>query len=271
MKGFYEKCIGIYDEYRRVVPSYASPALSYYLLLILVPAFSLLAVGASMLNIDMTIVETLIRQYIVSEYSTMLIDVLESHTMNTVAFVTIVLSFYAVSRGVGNIYEVSKNMYPTHIDESFLSYYIYTFKITFLLLVLFIGIIAVIAMGPLAYIFNVLYSFFGIRHILLYFLMVLCLMAIYLIVPRIRVHYADAFQGALVAAALMLVLYYGLNIYFQYADFQSVYGPLAFIIMVLFVFQFAAEIFYIGMYVTNILHVRRKKDEEDSRNKEIGD
>lgn len=255
---FYEKCIKIYDDYREVVPSYAPAALSYYLLLILVPAFSLVAVGTSLLHIDMTIIENLISHYVVDEYATMLINVLESRSINTVALLTIILSFYAVSRGVGNIYEISKNMYHEDKEESVLSYYIYTFKITFFLLVLFIGVIAVMAMGPLAYIFNFMYSFFGIRHLLLYFLMVFCLMCIYLIVPRIRIHLSDAFQGALVSGALLLVLYYVLNIYFQFADFQTVYGPLALIIMILFVFDWAAEIFYVGMYITYILYVGRK-------------
>lgn len=260
VKVFYDSCIKKYDDYREVVPSYAAAALSYYLLLILVPAFSLVAVGTSLLHIDMTIVENLINHYVVGEYSTMLINVLESRSINTVAFITIVFSFYAVSRGVGNIYEISKNMYRENREESLVSYYIYTFKITFFLLILFIGIIGVMAMEPLAYIFNFMYSFFGIRHLLLYFLMVFCLMIIYLIVPRIRVHWSDALQGALITGALLLVLYYVLNIYFRFADFQSVYGPLAFIIMILFVFDWAAEIFYIGMYITYVLHVGRQKE-----------
>lgn len=97
--------------------------------------------------------------------------------------------------------------------------------------------------------------------------MVFCLMCIYLIVPRIRVCFSDAFQGSLVAGALLLVLYYGLNIYFQFADFQTVYGPLALIIMILFVFDWAAEIFYIGMYITHILYRGRKENEKrKSRN-----
>lgn len=267
MVELYKKCIKIYDDYRAVVPPYAAAALSFYLLLILVPACSLVAIGTSFLNVDMTIVENLINQYVMQEYAVMLIEVLESRTIGTVALLTIIFSFYAVSRGVGNIYEISKNMYPESKEESILSYYIYTFKITFFLLVLFIGIISVIAIGPLAYLFNILYPLFGIRHILLYFLIALCLMSIYLIVPRVRVRYRDAFQGAMIASALMLVLYYGLNIYFRYADFQSVYGPLAFIIVILFVFDWTAEVFYIGMYVTHILHRRRVEDEKrESRN-----
>lgn len=262
MNAFYNRCVKIYDDYRAVVPSYAAAALSFYLLLILIPAFSLVAVGTSLLNIDMTLIESIINQVLMSEYSAMLIDVLESRTVNTVALITMIISIYAVSRGIGNIYEISKNMYQQTIDESLISYYIYTFKITIFLLLLFIGIIAILAMGPLAYIFNKLYNLFGFRHIFLYFLMVFCLMSIYMIVPRIRIHHSDAFQGALAASALMLVLYYGLNIYFRFADFQSVYGPLAFIVMILFVFDWAAEIFYIGMYVTNILHLRRIEDEK---------
>lgn len=262
MKAFYSRCVKIYDDYRAVVPPYAAAALSFYLLLILIPAFSLVAVGTSLLNIDMTMIEGIISEVIMPAYAEMLIEVLESKSVNTVALVTMVISMYTVSRGIGNIYEISKNMYQQDIDESLISYYIYTFKITIFMLLLFIGIIAVLAIGPLAYIFNILYTLFGIRHIFLYFLMVFCLMSIYMIVPRIRIHHSDAFQGALVASALMLVLYYGLNIYFRFADFQSVYGPLAFIVMILFVFDWAAEIFYIGMYITNILHLRRIEDEK---------
>lgn len=262
VKALYEKCVDIYDDYRSVVPPYAAAALSFYLILILIPAFSLVAVVTSLFNINMDIIEKIISQVIMPQYSSMLIDVLESKSVNTVALITMIVSVYTVSRGVGNIYEVSKNMYHQDIEESIFGYYIYTFKITIFILLIFIGIIAVLALGPLAYIFDFLYRFFGIRHIILYFLLVFCLMSIYLIVPRIRIHYSDAFQGALVASALMLVLYYGLNIYFRFADFESVYGPLAFIVMILFVFDWAAEIFYIGMYITNILHLRRIEDEK---------
>lgn len=262
MKAFYDRCVKIYDDYRAVVPPYAAAALSFYLILILIPAFSLVAVGTSLFNIDMSLLENIIKEIVMPTYSSMLIEVLESKSVNTVALVTMVMSIYTVSRGIGNIYEISKNMYQQDVEESLISYYIYTFKITVFLLLIFIGVIAVLAIGPLAYIFNFLYKWFGLRHIFLYFLMVFCLMSIYMIVPKIRIHHSEAFQGSLVASALMLVLYYGLNIYFRFADFESIYGPLAFIVVILFVFDWAAEIFYIGMYITNILHLRRIEDEK---------
>lgn len=267
MRDFYQKWIHIYDDYRRVVPSYASSALAFYLLLILIPAFSLVAVGTSLLNIDMTLVEEILKSVVTPYYASMLIGILESRSIDTMALITIIISLYTVSRGVGNVYEVSKNMYGEDKNEGFLGYYFYTIRVTIVLLVLFIGIIAVMAIGPLAYIFHFLYSFFGFRHIFLYFLMVFCLMSIYLIVPRMKVHWSDAFEGAMIASAFMLVLYYGLNIYFQFADFQNVYGPLAFIVVILFVFNLAAEVFYMGMYMTHLFYVRRKEDEKrTSRN-----
>ncbi|MEG0368074.1 MAG: YhjD/YihY/BrkB family envelope integrity protein, partial [Coprobacillus sp.] len=156
MKVFYEKCVKIYDDYRAVVPSYAPAALSFYLLLIMIPIFSLLAIGTSLLNIDLTFVTELINQVIVKEYADMLIEVLQSKSVNTVAVVTMGISLYTVSRGIGNIYEISKNMYQHEDDEGLISYYFYTFKVTIFLIVLLIGIIAVIAIGPLAIIFNFL-------------------------------------------------------------------------------------------------------------------
>lgn len=262
MKEFYERCIHVYDQYREAVPSYASAAFAFYMLLILIPAASLVAIGTSFLNIDMSLIEDIIRQIVMPEYASLIIDIIDTRTFNTVALVTIAASLYTVSRGVRHIDLIARNMYHYDQDESFINYYIYSFKITIMLLLLFIGLIAVLAIGPLAYVFHFLYNFYGIRHIILFFLMVLCLMAIYKIVPRVHIHYEDAFEGALVSSVLMLILYYALNIYFEFANFQSVYGPLAFIVAILFVFNLAAEVFYIGMYMTHILHERRKENEK---------
>ena len=121
MKLLYERCIQIYDDYRLVVPPYAPAALAFYLLLILIPAFSLVAVGASFLRVDLTMVEDLISKIIMPEYADMLLDILKSKNVNTVALVTMIASLYTVSRGVGNMYEVSKNMYKPTSDENIIS------------------------------------------------------------------------------------------------------------------------------------------------------
>jgi len=263
----YHRLVDIYKDYRASIPSYASAALAFYLLLIIIPALTLIAIGASLLNLDLSIVENILNEVIQAEYAKMFIDILYSKSMNTVAFVTMLISLYTVSRGVRNIYEVSKNLFHNYKDESLISYYLHSFKMTIFLLLMVIGMIAISAIVPLTYFFDILSSLLGIRHIFLYVLLVFCLTSIYMSVPRIRIHYYDALQGGLLASALLLILYYGLGIYFQFADFQSVYGPLATIIIILFVFNLVAEVFYIGMYVTHILDVRREENEKStSRN-----
>lgn len=260
----YDRCLKIFQDYREVVPSYASAALAFHLVMILVPCFSLLAVAMSILNVNMSGLENMINQIITSEYASILIEVLESRNLNTMAFATIIASLWTIAKGIGNIYQISKNMFMNDQDESAIGFYLYAFRITFLILLLFVGVCVVLLTGPLATVFNSLYNLVGIRHILLYFLLVLIFMVIYSVVPRLHIHPADSFQGALVACALYLVLYYALSIYFRFANFSNVYGSLASVIIILWVFKWAAEIFYIGMYVTNILHLRRLEDEGNS-------
>ena len=54
MREFYERCTIIYDDYRTAIPPYAAAALSFYLLLLLIPAFTLIAIGTSLFNIDIS-------------------------------------------------------------------------------------------------------------------------------------------------------------------------------------------------------------------------
>ena len=58
-------------------------------------------------------------------YSQMLIDILESRSMNTVALITMIISLYTVSRGIGNIYEISKNIYHQHMRNNCWVLYLY--------------------------------------------------------------------------------------------------------------------------------------------------
>lgn len=269
MKKLYTQCIKIYDDYRAVVPPYAAAALSFYLLLLLIPATSLFAVGASFFKLDLSIVERMIERYITTEYVTVIIDILRTNTINTVAFVTLILSIYTVSRGIGNIYEISKNLYQEESEETILGYYVYSIKMTLYLLFIFLGFVSIFAIKPLALLFDSLYAIVGIRHVLLYLILVFCLMSIYKLVPRVKVGYRETFKGALIAGALMLILYYALQIYFMYASFETIYGPLASIIAVLFVFDWGAEIFYIGMYMTHIFYLRRNENERKNSYKKI--
>ena len=117
--------------------------------------------------------------------------------------------------------------------------------------------IVLLATGPISRVFHFLYGIAFMRFVLLFLIMVLFFMAIYMIVPRERITYHEALQGAFVTSGGIVILYIALNYYFKYADLTSLYGPLTSICVILFVFDWASEIFYVGMYLTHIAYLRR--------------
>ena len=55
MKDIYNKAMAIYDDYRYYVPSFSSAALSFYLIILLIPATTIIAVVTSSLNVSVDI------------------------------------------------------------------------------------------------------------------------------------------------------------------------------------------------------------------------
>jgi len=258
MKDIYNKAMAIYDDYRYYVPSFSSAALSFYLIILLIPATTIIAVVTSSLHISVEILEMGIKEFIQPAYAQMLLDTLKGSSLNTVSILVFIWSFYAVSRGVGNIYDISKKMFAVEErSESVIAWYIYVFKVTMLLLGTLLISIVLLATGPISKVFHFLYGIAFIRFILLFVIMVLFFMAIYMIVPRERITYHEALQGAFVTSGGIVILYIALNYYFKYADLTSLYGPLTSICVILFVFDWASEIFYVGMYLTHIAYLRR--------------
>lgn len=258
MKDIYNKAMAIYDDYRYYVPSFSSAALSFYLIILLIPTMTIIAVVTSSLHISVDILEMGIKEFIQPAYAEMLIDTLKGSSLNTVSVLVFIWSFYAVSRGVGNIYDISKKMFALEErSESVIAWYVYVFKVTMLLLGILLISIVLLATGPISKAFHFLYGIAFMRFVLLFLIMVLFFMAIYMIVPRERITYHEALQGAFITSGGIVILYIALNYYFKYADFTSLYGPLTSICVILFVFDWASEIFYVGMYLTHIAYLRR--------------
>ena len=125
MKDIYNKAMAIYDDYRYYVPSFSGAALSFYLIILLIPTMTIIAVVTSSLHI---ILEMAIKEFIQPAYAEMLIDTLKGSSLNTVSVLVFIWSFYAVSRGVGNIYDISKKMFAVvERSESVIAWYVYVF------------------------------------------------------------------------------------------------------------------------------------------------
>ncbi len=96
----------------------------------------------------------------------MLIDTLKGSSLNTVSVLVFIWSFYAVSRGVGNIYDISKKMFALEErSESVIAWYVYVFKVTMLLLGILLISIVLLATGPISKAFHFLYGIAFMRFV----------------------------------------------------------------------------------------------------------
>ncbi len=257
----------VYNQYRKYVPGYASAALSFYLLILIVPATSILAMFSNLFHIDLNLLEKLLETYVQPEYSKMIVNVLNGHSASISSIVILGFSLYAVSRGVGNIYIISKDLFktPHGKEETLLDYFKYVFKVTVLLLLSMMTVVFLLVSGPISRIFNRLYGIAILQYIIMYWLLVLFFLGVYMIVPKAHITFQEAYPGAIVGSSGIVIFYIFFKIYMHFANYENVYGPLASLVLLLFVFNWSSEVFYIGMYVTHIQYIRRLKHEKSNR------
>ena len=83
------------------------------------------------------------------------------------------------------------------------------------------------------------------------------LFLLYKIIPDVHVHIFDIVKGAFCSSILMLILLSALEFYFSIADYTSVYGPLASVVVIMISFSLIAETIFIGMYIMFEAHMKR--------------
>jgi len=259
MKAYYQKAATIFSDYRHYVPSYAPAALTFYLIILIVPAISIVAFATSLFHFNSNMLVNLLEQYLTSSYAIMLVDIIKNPTISLGSFVVFALSLYAISRGVGNVYQISKELFPDakNDEDTIIGYYAYTFEITIVLLLFAIGFVFFIAIGPIAAFFDVFYDYLLLRQILLFSLFILFFSLIYKLIPKPHIFLNEAIKGAVVTTLGDIILYFIIRYYFKNVSFSNVYGPLASIVMVFFVLNWGCEIFYVGMYVTHLFYEKR--------------
>ena len=64
MKAYYQKAATIFSYYRHYVPSYAPAALTFYLIILIVPAISIVAFATSLFHFNSDMLVNLLEQYL---------------------------------------------------------------------------------------------------------------------------------------------------------------------------------------------------------------
>lgn len=248
-------------DYRYKVNKNAGICFAYYLIMSIIPICSLCAFLASIFNIDLTAFERMLENYLTPEFSDIIISSLKSNNITLSSMVVICTSLFVVSRGINQLYGISKNLFPSDNQRNFIVEQIIMLLKTIAVFVLLLLIISLLTFIPVINAFIDLSKFVIFEDLYLFFMFFIILFLLYEIIPDVHVHILDVIIGAACASLLLLILLSGLEFYFSIADYTNVYGPLASIVVIMISFTLIAEMIYIGMYVMFEAHMKRLIDQ----------
>lgn len=244
-------------DYRYKVNKNAGICFAYYLIMSIIPICSLCAFFASILNIDLVALEEILERYLTPEFSTIIITSLKSNHITLSSIVILFISLFVVSRGVNQLYNISKNLFPSTHQRSVIVEQLFMLIKTVAVFVLLLLIISLLTVIPIINYFIDLNNIIIFEDLYLFLIFFIILFLLYKIIPDVHVNIIDIIKGAVCASLLMLILLSGLEFYFSIADYNSVYGPLASIVVIMISFTMIAEMIFIGMYVMFEAHMKR--------------
>ena len=244
-------------DYRYKVNKNAGLCFSYYLIMSIIPICSLIAFFASVLNVDLSVIEEVLQKYLTPEFASVVVGSLNSSHITLYSIVVLCMSLFVVSRGINQLYGISKNLFPSAHERNIIVEQILMIVKTVAVFVLLLLIISLLTILPVVSYFVDLSGIFMLGDLYLFLVFFVILFLLYKIIPDVHVHVFDIVKGAAVASLLMLILLTGLQFYFGIADYTSVYGPLASIVVVMISCSLIAEMIFIGMYVMFEAHMKR--------------
>ena len=244
-------------DYRYKVNKNAGLCFSYYLIMSIIPICSLIAFFASVLNVDLSVIEEVLQKYLTPEFASVVVVSLNSSHITLSSIVVLCMSLFVVSRGINQLYGISKNLFPSAHERNIIVEQILMIVKTVAVFVLLLLIISLLTILPVVSYFVDLSGIFMLGDLYLFLVFFVILFLLYKIIPDVHVHVFDIVKGAAVASLLMLILLTGLQFYFGIADYTSVYGPLASIVVVMISCSLIAEMIFIGMYVMFEAHMKR--------------
>ena len=244
-------------DYRYKVNKNAGLCFSYYLIMSIIPICSLIAFFASLLNVDLSVIEEVLQKYLTPEFASVVVGSLNSSHITLSSIVVLCMSLFVVSRGINQLYGISKNLFPSAHERNIIVEQILMIVKTVAVFVLLLLIISLLTILPVVSYFVDLSGIFMLGDLYLFLVFFVILFLLYKIIPDVHVHVFDIVKGAAVSSLLILILLTGLQFYFGIADYTSVYGPLASIVVVMISCSLIAEMIFIGMYVMFEAHMKR--------------
>lgn len=247
-----EWAMSVLNYYRRHIHLEDTTSLSYYLLLSLIPALTVLAFLSQILNIDLKIVSEYIHYIFTKDIAIIIENALFDTRINYLSIVTIGISIFVCSKGIYRMIKKVNELYHYH-NAPYLKLRISAFVDTILLFILILGLIVIIGVIPAIIsllnlsVITVLFKYAGGFAFL--FLM---LLIVFYLVPTPKVTIKEIWVGAFVSAIVFVLIIFGVNVYLKFANYKNIYGSFASIAVLLLTCDFFAKGLYLG-FVINAL------------------
>ncbi len=244
-------------DYRYKVHENAGICFAYYLIMSIFPICSLLSYFAYVFNVDLSLATNVLEKFLSPEFSKYIVEAIMNTNTSATSITIIGISLFVVSRGIHQLYGISKNMFPPVHERTNIIEQAFTLLKTATVFILLLLIIAILTFFPIILSSVETNHHFLVDEAFMMFSFMIIFFLLYKIIPDVHVHVVDITAGSFVASLLMVILLNILQLYFSIADYQSVYGPLATIVVIMISCTFVAEVIYIGMYAMFEAHMYR--------------
>lgn len=233
---------------------------AYFLLMALIPTFGVLSLFMDIFNIPMSI----LIPYLSYVFPTDASKIIEEYLLNThlnldiiPLIFTLVFSFNILSGGIDTLSMLADEMFNFK-SKPFLKRKI---KSIILSLVLILGLIIMLVLSMLfPTIFNI-EMLFAIMFPIMWLSLFLVILLIFMYTPSERLKFKDVIYGTIFSSLMIAALLQFFGVYIKYfGRFDSFYGPLASIIILLIMFDWMAQLLYFGISINVVVYNQYKRD-----------
>lgn len=239
----------------RVLPG----QLAFFFVLSVVPTVTLIAYGASFLNLPLDFITNFIEKAFSSELASLIVPMISVSNIDVHFFLTLIVGFYIASNGASSMIIASNTIYGLP-NSNFLERRIKAIIMTFLIIILFLFILIVPVFGQniidmisyvnmnanvsrvINFIFNLL------KGPLTWFIIFFFIKMIYTMAPDRKVESCNVNYGAIFTTIMWVVVTTLYSYYIKhFAHYAVFYGGLANIVMLMLWVYFLSYILTIGM------------------------
>ena len=139
----------IVRDYRYKVHENAGICFAYYLIMSIFPICSLLSFFAAVFNVDLSIMTKILEKFLTPEFSKFVVAAIVSTDTSATSLIVIGISTFVVSRGIHQLYGISKNMFPPVHDRTNVIEQVFTILKTLTVFILLLVIIAILTFFPI--------------------------------------------------------------------------------------------------------------------------